>query len=111
MTGYGTPFLRHIDPLATGNVLTNDSDIDTGDCIKVVGVQSGDHAGSPATGHVNSIVQGKYGFLVLLQDGSYVYTLNNFDPDTIRLAEGECATESDAIAAARAHDEQRRGAK
>jgi VCBS repeat-containing protein len=89
---HGVPTLG--DPLATGNVLVNDSDIDTGDCIKVVGVQSGDHAGSPATGHVNSIVQGKYGFLVLLQDGSYVYTLNNFDPDTIRLAEGECATET-----------------
>jgi VCBS repeat-containing protein len=89
---HGVPTLG--DPLATGNVLTNDSDIDTGDCIKVVGVQLGDHSNSPATGHVNSIVQGKYGFLVLLQDGSYVYTLNNFDPDTIRLAEGECATET-----------------
>lgn len=32
-------------------------------------------------------------------------------PDTEFGAEGECATESDAIAAARAHDEQRRGAK
>jgi VCBS repeat-containing protein len=82
------------DPFARGNVLTNDSDIDTGDSIKVVGVQAGDHSGDPATGHVNSIVQGQYGYLVLLQNGGYVYTLNNLDPDTIALSEGQTGTDT-----------------
>lgn len=79
------------DPIATGNVLINDTDIDTGDTKKVVGVKAGDHTGSEGgvSGHVNAIIQGKYGFLVLLENGKYIYTLNNLDPDTIRLGEGE----------------------
>jgi VCBS repeat-containing protein len=82
------------DPIATGNVLANDSDIDIGDSIKLVGVRAGDHSGSPTTGNVNAIVQGTYGFLVLLQNGSYIYTLNNLDPDTIRLSEGQTGIET-----------------
>lgn len=88
----GVPILG--TAFAKDNVLGNDFDIDSGDSIKIVGVQAGDHSDSPATGHVSSIVQGKYGFLVLRPNGDYLYTLNNLDPDTIALAEGETGTET-----------------
>lgn len=78
-------------PIATGNVLSNDTDVDLGDTKKVVGVKAGDHADNEdgVSGHVNSIIQGTYGFLVLLENGKYIYTLNNLDPDTIGLAQGD----------------------
>jgi VCBS repeat-containing protein len=76
------------DPIATGNVLGNDTDVDTGDTLTVVGVKAGSQTGA-VSGHVNSIIQGTYGFLVLLENGKYVYTLNNLDSDTIGLAQGD----------------------
>ncbi len=81
------------DPLATGNVLGNDTDPDAGDSLKVIGVRAGDHSEGNVTGKVNTIIQGTYGYLVLLQNGTYVYTLNNLDPDTIRLGEDEIGKE------------------
>ncbi|ARP99350.1 VCBS domain-containing protein [Pseudorhodoplanes sinuspersici] len=80
------------DPLATGNVLANDTDPDEGGSLTVVGVRAGDHP-EGVTGKVNTIIQGTYGFLLLKENGSYIYTLNNFDLDTIRLSEGETGTE------------------
>lgn len=77
------------DPLATGNVLANDTDPDAGDSLKVIGVHAGTTSESQGAGSINTIVQGKYGYLVLLQNGTYVYTLNNLDADTIGLGEGE----------------------
>ena len=53
---------------ATGNVLTNDTDVDAGDS-KVVSAISG--------GTVGSALAGAYGSLTLNADGSYVYAINN----------------------------------
>ncbi len=80
-------------PPAAGNVLTNDTDPDAGGPLKVVGVRAGDHSDGDVTGKVNTIVQGTYGYLVLLQNGSYVYTLNNLDSDTIKLGEDQTGHE------------------
>ena len=51
-----------VTPVAVGNVLANDQDVDTGDTLAVV---------NPSTLH------GTYGDLTLAADGSYTYTLNN----------------------------------
>jgi VCBS repeat-containing protein len=76
------------DPFAIGNVLTNDTDADANDTKSVVGVAAGSSEGA-ISGGVNAIVQGTYGFLLLLSTGGYLYTLNNLDPDTQALAKGE----------------------
>ncbi|MFO0077638.1 MAG: VCBS domain-containing protein, partial [Planctomycetota bacterium] len=62
----------------SGNVLANDTDVDAGDSLTVVGVQHGNS--SVTSGNVASTVSGNYGSLVLNADGSYVYTVDNEDP-------------------------------
>jgi VCBS repeat-containing protein len=59
----------------TGNVLTNDTDPDTGDTKTVTGVASGG-SGSPS-GSVGSNVSGSYGTLQIAANGVYVYTVDN----------------------------------
>jgi VCBS repeat-containing protein len=58
----------------TGNVLTNDTDVDTGDT-KAVSAVTGTAAGT-----VGGTTAGQYGSLVLNADGSYTYTVNNALP-------------------------------
>ncbi len=55
-----------------GNVLSNDSDVDAGDALSIVGVRQG-----IATGSVGSAFAGTYGSLLLNADGSYTYVLDN----------------------------------
>ncbi len=59
----------------TGNVLTNDTDVDTGDTKTVIGVAAGTVASS--SGSVSSAVTGTYGSITIAADGSYTYTVNN----------------------------------
>ena len=61
-----------------GNVLLNDSDLDSGDTRVVVGVQAG--VQSSTTGAVGSAISGLYGSLTLNTDGSYSYTVDNTNP-------------------------------
>ena len=68
-----TPFAG--DPSAIGNVLTNDTDVDTGDT-KTVSAVNG------VAGNVGTAVTGTYGSLTINADGSYTYTLDNADPQT-----------------------------
>ncbi len=61
-----------------GNVLTNDTDVDSttnGETKTVTGVAAG--AQSSATGNVASAVTGDYGAIILLADGSYEYTVDD----------------------------------
>jgi VCBS repeat-containing protein len=85
-----TPFAG--DPSATGNVLGNDTDPDSGDTKAVQGVTAGSAAGPLSTG-VGSTIDGIYGTLTLAADGTYTYSLNNGDPDTNALAQGASATD------------------
>ncbi len=79
-----TPFAG--DPLATGNVLTNDTDVDSGDSKTVTAVNgSALNIGQPLVG--------TYGTLTLLANGNWSYVLNNADPDTNALAQGQTATD------------------
>ncbi|MBW9115885.1 VCBS domain-containing protein [Rhizobium cauense] len=76
---------------ATGNVLSNDTDIDSdGNLKQVVGIASGAKFGS-VSGGVDTAVVGKYGSITLDKDGNWTYTLNNSDPDTEALKKGEIA--------------------
>ena len=60
---------------ATGNVLSNDSDVDSGDTKNVIGLVAG--VASSASGSVGTSVGGNYGSIVVNADGSYSYTVNN----------------------------------
>jgi VCBS repeat-containing protein len=59
----------------TGNVLTNDTDIDAGDTRTVIGVAAGTVTSSG--GSVSSVVNGSYGSVTIAADGSYTYTVDN----------------------------------
>ena len=59
----------------TGNVLANDSDIETPGGIVVSGVAVGNSA--PAAANVGTALTGVYGSLTLAADGTYSYTVNN----------------------------------
>ncbi|MDF1752924.1 MAG: Ig-like domain-containing protein [Verrucomicrobiales bacterium] len=69
-----------------GNVLTNDSDLD-GDAIYVSGVN-----GSSVL--VGTPVNGSFGTIVLTNDGSYAYTLNNSNPSVQALGVGQTEIET-----------------
>src|SRR5205823_1926909 len=74
------------DAIASGNVLTNDTDVDTGDS-KTVSAVNGSGA------NVGTVVTGTYGSVTIGSDGSYTYTLDNTDTDTNALAQGATATD------------------
>ncbi len=59
----------------TGNVLTNDLDVDSGDTKTVTGVVTGVQAS--ATGNVGASLSGTYGSITLGSNGSYTYTVDN----------------------------------
>jgi len=59
----------------TGNVLTNDTDVDSGDTKTVIGVAVGT-VGS-ASGSVGSTVTGSYGSISIAGNGAYTYTVDN----------------------------------
>ncbi len=62
----------------TGNVLTNDTDVDSGDTKTVIGVSAGVPA--LAGGPVSSPIAGTYGSITIAADGSYTYTIDNDNP-------------------------------
>ena len=61
----------------TGNVLTNDSDPDTGDTISVSGVRTGTDTGTGTAGTLGQSLQGLYGSLTLNANGTYSYIVDN----------------------------------
>ncbi|MTJ94321.1 MAG: Ig-like domain-containing protein, partial [Desulfovibrio sp.] len=62
------------DPVAHGNVLTNDTDAD-GNHLTVVGVTAG--TATPGTAGVGTVISGTYGTITINSDGSYDYNLDN----------------------------------
>ncbi len=59
----------------TGNVLTNDTDVDSGDNKSVNGVAAGSQ--SSVSGNVGSSVLGTYGSITIQADGSLTYIVDN----------------------------------
>ena len=70
----------------SGNVLTNDTDVDTGDTHSVTAVNG-------SAGNVGANLVGTYGTLHLNSDGTYTYTLNNGLASVQALAEGASVTD------------------
>jgi len=61
-----------------GNVLTNDTDIDTAHAaLFVSALRTGAEAGSGTSGTVGSALAGSYGTLTLQANGSYLYSVDN----------------------------------
>jgi VCBS repeat-containing protein len=59
----------------TGNILTNDTDVDVGDTKTVSGVAAG--AVGSAIGSVGTSVTGTYGSINIAANGAYTYTVDN----------------------------------
>lgn len=64
----------NLTPTVSGDVLTNDSDADTGDTKTVTSVSGSN------TGSVGASVAGRFGSLILNANGSYTYTVANDNP-------------------------------
>ncbi|MGD9894710.1 MAG: VCBS domain-containing protein, partial [Dehalococcoidia bacterium] len=87
-------FPWHGDPVATGNVLANDEDLFPGEAgLHVTTIAAAQGPSTAVHSSFGTVIQGKYGFLWMRPDGSYVYTLNNNDPDTQGLNFGEKGTD------------------
>src|SRR5205823_11649677 len=74
------------DPSATGNVLTNDTDVDTGDTKAVSAVN-----GSAA--NVGTAVTGTYGSLTLGANGDRKSAVEGYDADPNGLPQGAATTD------------------
>ena len=73
-------------PQSSGNVLPNDSDVDNGDSLQVVGINAGAEGSSGAAGSVGQPIYGQYGTLVINADGSYTYSIDMTNPEVLRAA-------------------------
>jgi VCBS repeat-containing protein len=60
---------------STGNVLTNDTDVDAGDTKAIIGVASGTQGS--VSGSVGANVAGAYGTINIAADGTYSYVVSN----------------------------------
>ena len=89
-TANGTPGSN-----ASGNVLTNDTDADTGSAgLTVTAVRTGATEGAGTAGTLGSALVGTYGSLTLNANGTYSYVVNNSNATVQALAVGQTLTES-----------------
>ncbi|RYF93011.1 MAG: tandem-95 repeat protein, partial [Caulobacteraceae bacterium] len=70
---------------ATGNVLDNDTDVDSGDTRTVTALTGGT---------VGSALAGQYGSLTLNADGSYTYVIDELDPAVVALGPTDSISET-----------------
>jgi VCBS repeat-containing protein len=77
-----------VDPTATGNVVTNDTDVDNPNSALTV-TEVGGNAGGVATA-----VAGTYGSVVINANGTFTYALDDADADTQALSRGQKATDT-----------------
>jgi VCBS repeat-containing protein len=73
---------------ATGNATANDTDPDVTDTKSVVGAAAGTASGALAGG-VGTTLLGTYGTLSIGSNGQWTYNLDNSDPDTQSLFQGQ----------------------
>jgi large repetitive protein len=78
----------------TGNVLTNDTDVDNGATTVVIEVRRGAAEGSGTIGILGAGLAGLYGDLTLNSDGSYTYVVNNSNATVQALNTGATLTDS-----------------
>ncbi|MBR1237406.1 VCBS domain-containing protein [Bradyrhizobium sp. AUGA SZCCT0182] len=77
----------------SGDVLSNDTDVDLIDTHHVIGVVAGSISGVLTNDDVGATVVGTYGSLVLNANGTWTYTLDNTNPLTDSLAHGAHASD------------------
>ncbi|AEY00993.1 hypothetical protein GU3_06185 [Oceanimonas sp. GK1] len=79
---------------ASGNVLSNDTDLDDGDSKTVTAIRTGAEDGSGTGGTVGQALIGQYGRLTLNADGNYSYVIdeNNTEVQALRQS-GQTLTE------------------
>ncbi|GJG97587.1 VCBS domain-containing protein [Cupriavidus pauculus] len=70
----------------SGNVLPNDSDVDGGDHLEVIGVRPGTEAQGGTAVPPGTRIAGAYGFLTLNADGSYTYEIDLTNPAVLQAA-------------------------
>ena len=73
-------------PQSSGNVLPNDSDVDNGDSLQVVGINAGAEGNGGAAGSIGQPIYGQYGTLVINADGSYTYSIDMTTPEVLQAA-------------------------
>ncbi|MBI1205753.1 MAG: hypothetical protein GC191_00535 [Azospirillum sp.] len=74
---------------ATGNLLSNDSDVDSGAALTVAGISFGATAGT-----VGSALAGAYGALTVTADGGFSYTVDDANAAVQALAAGASLSET-----------------
>ncbi|MBK8815397.1 MAG: DUF4347 domain-containing protein [Methylococcaceae bacterium] len=80
---------------ATGNVLSNDTDIDTAAGSRTVtAIRTGATEGSGTAGAVGTALVGTFGTLTINSDGTYTYVVDNNNPTVQSLNVGQTLTES-----------------
>ena len=82
------PVVENGDGTASGNVLANDAAGST-----IFGFRDGAEELRTAVWFAGHTVEGTYGSLTMLADGSWTYALNNADPDTNGLVAGAQVTD------------------
>ncbi|MEZ5432336.1 MAG: DUF4347 domain-containing protein [Verrucomicrobiales bacterium] len=89
-TANGTPGSN-----ASGNVLTNDTDADTGSAgLTVTAVRTGATEGVGTAGTLGSALAGTYGSLTINANGTYSYAIDNSNATVQALAVGQTLTDS-----------------
>ncbi|WP_269077634.1 VCBS domain-containing protein [Aeromonas molluscorum] len=73
-------------PHTSGNVLSNDGDVDANDPLQVTAVRSGSENGSGQAGQLGQPLAGRYGWLTLNGDGSYSYTIDLTNKEVLAAA-------------------------
>jgi VCBS repeat-containing protein len=80
------------NPMVAGSVTLNDFDADQGEIVTVTGVAVGNVSG-PVSGNLGTALVGTYGTLTLFSGGFWQYQLNDSDPDTNALTDGQVVSD------------------
>ncbi|MEO5332711.1 MAG: cadherin domain-containing protein, partial [Magnetococcus sp. YQC-5] len=79
---------------ATGNLLTNDTDVDTGTTLTVTGIRVGSTEGIGTAGTIGSGLTGSYGSLTVNTNGSYTYLVSESNTTVQALKVGQSITDT-----------------
>ncbi|MBF0296740.1 MAG: DUF4347 domain-containing protein [Magnetococcales bacterium] len=79
---------------ATGNVLTNDTNVDANYSFAVSQIRTGSTEGSGTLGTLGTALAGTYGSLTMASTGAYTYAVNNNHASVQALKSGQTLTDS-----------------
>lgn len=79
---------------ASGSVLLNDTDVDSGDTKTITAIRTGNTEGAGTAGSVGSALVGAHGTLTLNANGTYTYVVNENDAAVQALKDGQQLADS-----------------